>query len=341
MKQEWIQNRESFKVKDVRTLRGNFLPSLLKQAQRIEEGEGLCVVQSFEPIPLYSALEELGFENYTDKVADDEYRAYFYRRSVKEATYPQGLDVPLKPTAIVNFNHVSSKLADVVVNFWELIWGRENTAIDMKTRLLLSLANGVGAGRMRQATRELIKAYSIGVTVEEFDELFEMFAWNQGAGFFASEISPSSLFAAYKLIKMQEEKGMERREVVRELMDKFGEDNPDVSTFYKIPKSKASVKKSEPVLSEEDDVFAEQVTEQPAPEIKQVKADNKIADVITQYPFLKDALIARNKLFANLNNPVAFRTVGKFARLSDVAKVSGDDVDELVDFLNKQIQENR
>ncbi|WED23851.1 DUF1858 domain-containing protein [Vibrio sp. JC009] len=340
MQQEWIKIRDSFKVKDVRTLRGNFLPSLLKQAQRISEGEGLCVVQSFEPIPLYSALEDLGFENYTDKVADDEYRAYFYRRSVKEATYPEGLDVPLKPTAIVNFNHVSNKLADVVVNFWDLIWGREDTAIDMRTRLLLSLANGVGAGRMRQATRELIKAYSLGVTVQEFDELFEMFAWNQGAGYFASEISPSSLFAAYKLIKMQEEKGMERSEVVRDLMDKFGEDNPDVSTFYKIPKSKNSVKKSEPVLSSEDEIFAEHAKEQSVPEIKQVKAEDKIADVITQYPFLKEILIARNKLFANLNNPVAFRTVGKFARLSDVARVSGDDVNELLAFINQQIEVN-
>lgn len=340
MQQDWIQNRESFKVKDVRKMRGNFLPSLLKQAQRIKEGEGLCVVQSFEPIPLYSALEELGFENYTDKVADDEYRAYFYRASAKEATYPQGMDVPLKPTAIVNFNQVSSNLADVVVNFWNLIWGREDTAIDMRTRLLLSLSNGVGARRMRQATRELVKAYSLGVTVAEFDELFEMFAWNQGAGFFASEISPSSLFAAYKLIKKQEERGMERSEIVQELMEKFGEDNPDVSTFYKIPKSKGDAKKREPVLAEKDAVLEQASEEQDVPQIKQVKAEDKIAHVITQYPFIKDALIERNKIFANLNNPVAFRTVGRFARLSDVAKISGDDINELLEFINKQIQGN-
>lgn len=330
MQQDWVQNRESFKVKDVRKSRGNFLPSLLKQAQRIKQGEGLCVIQSFEPIPLYSALEELGFENYTDKVADDEYRAYFYRSDVKEATYPQGMDVPLKPTAIVNFNQVSTKLADVVVNFWELIWGREDTAIDMRTRLLLSLSNGVGAGRMRQATRELIKAYSLGVTIAEFDELFEMFAWNQGAGFFASEISPSSLFAAYKFIKQLEEKGKERSEIVQELMDKFGEDNPDVSTFYKIPKSKNSVKKTDPVLSKEPS----------ASEVKQVQAQDKIADVISQYPSIKDVLIERNKIFSKLNNPVAFRTVGKFARISDVAKISGDDINELLDFINQRIQEH-
>jgi hypothetical protein len=120
-----------------------------------------------------------------------------------------------------------------VVNFWNYIWGQENPAIDMKTRLLLSLSNGVGAGRMRQAVREFLKAYSIGVSIAEFDELFAMFAWNQGVGYFASEIGPSALFAAYKYAKSQEEKGTERNDIVKGLMEKFGEKNPDVGTFFK------------------------------------------------------------------------------------------------------------
>ena len=86
---------------------------------------------------------------------------------------------------------------------------------------------------MRQATRELVKAYSIGVTVAELDELFSMFAWNQGIGYFASEISPSSLFAAYQFVKTQEERGIDRSMIVKKLTEKFGETNPDVSTFYK------------------------------------------------------------------------------------------------------------
>lgn len=232
MKQEWLSSKDEFEVVDVRELKGNFLPMLLKKAQGIAEGKGLCVVQSFEPIPLYSALEELGYEYHTEHISETEYRVYFYRIKMKEAKYPQGMDIPLKPTAIVNFNQIDSKLADVVVNFWSLIWGQENPAIDMKTRLLLSLANGVGAGRIRQATRELVKAYAVGVTTAEFDELFAMFAWNQGIGYFASEVGPSSLFGAYQFIKAQEKKNVERGEIVRNLMDKFGEKNQDVSTFY-------------------------------------------------------------------------------------------------------------
>lgn len=229
---DWINIKEQFEIKDVRQLKGNFLPSIIKKAQNLEVGKGLCIIQSFEPIPLYSALAEMGYEHETDKISETEYRVYFFRILKVEPDYPGGMDVPLKPTAIVNFNTIDPKLADNVVNFWNYIWGQENPAIDMKTRLLLSLANGVGAGRMRQAVRELVKAYSIGVTTAELDELFAMFAWNQGVGYFASEIGPSALFATYKYIKTQEEKGKERSEIIKNVMEKFGEKNPNVGTFY-------------------------------------------------------------------------------------------------------------
>lgn len=237
MKKEWLSQKETFEVKDVRELKGNFLPAILKKAQNLEVDKGFSIIQNFEPIPLYSALEELGYEYHTDKVSETEYQVYFYRKEVKIPTYPDGMDIPLKPTAIVNFGNIDSKLADVIVNFWDLIWGQENPAIDMKTRLLLSLSNAVGAGRIRQATRELVKAYSIGVTIAEFDELFSLFAWNQGIGNFASEIGPSSLFAAYQFVKTQEGKGVARSEIVQKLTKKFGEKNPDVSTFYRATKT--------------------------------------------------------------------------------------------------------
>jgi hypothetical protein len=85
---------------------------------------------------------------------------------------------------------------------------------------------------MRQAVREFVKAYSIGVTTAEFDELFAMFAWNQGVGYFASEIGPSALFGAYSFVKTMESKGTERSEIVKKLLEKFGEKNPEVNTFF-------------------------------------------------------------------------------------------------------------
>lgn len=93
------------------------------------------------------------------------------------------------------------------MNFWNLTWGKEKPAIDLKTKLLLSLANGVGAGRFRQATRELIKAHSLGVTVAELDELFSLIVWNGGIGTFASEVGTSTLFEAYQTSRPWPTKG--------------------------------------------------------------------------------------------------------------------------------------
>jgi alkylhydroperoxidase/carboxymuconolactone decarboxylase family protein YurZ len=230
---DWLKQKDVFEVKDVRQLKGNFLPSILKKAQGLDINKGLCIIQSFEPIPLYSALSEMGYEYHIEKISETEYRVYFFRIAINEISNSEtDSELPFKPTAIVNFNTIDSKLADTVVNFWNHIWGQENPAIDMKTRLLLSLSNGVGAGRMRQAVREFVKAYTIGVTIEEFDELFAMFTWNQGVGYFASEIGPSALFAAYKMIKTLEEKETTRDKIVDQLLEKFGDKNPDVNTFY-------------------------------------------------------------------------------------------------------------
>lgn len=231
MTSDWQDAREDFEVMDVRKATGNFVPGLLSKAAEIEVGDGMCVVQSFEPIPLYSAMAHLGFEHLTEHLSDSEYRVYFYRAENRGSLSAGAGDMPLKPTAILNFKKIDDSLADIVVNFWNLTWGKGNPAIDQKTKLLLSLAHGVGAGRLRQATRELVKAYAMNVTVAELDELFAMFVWNGGVGAFASEIGPSSLFAAYQRIKTLESKGKTRSEVMSVLMDEFGESNPDVSVI--------------------------------------------------------------------------------------------------------------
>jgi hypothetical protein len=229
---EWDDRKTSFEQMDVRRLTGNFLPAILKKARDIPVGSGICIVQTFEPIPLYSTLESFGFEHVTERVAETEFRAYFYRREKKEPPSPLGMDMPLKPTAILNFKQIDDRLAGIIVPFWDLIWGKKDPAIDTKTKLLLSLANGAGAGRYRQATRELIKAYALGVTVPELDELFSLLVWNQGVGSFASEIGPSPLFGAYRLIKRSHGEGRPREEILKALANRFGERNPDVATLF-------------------------------------------------------------------------------------------------------------
>lgn len=69
-----------------------------------------------------------------------------------------------------------------------------------------------------------------------------------------------------------------------------------------------------------------------------INQETKIADLLTTYPELKNKLIEHNSMFKNLNNPVVFNTVGKFARIQDIAKVSGENVNELLDFIASEIK---
>jgi uncharacterized membrane-anchored protein YjiN (DUF445 family) len=68
-----------------------------------------------------------------------------------------------------------------------------------------------------------------------------------------------------------------------------------------------------------------------------VEKNEKIADLLTTYPFLKEKLIERNSVFKRLNNKAIFNSVGKFARIEDVAKVSRENLQELLAFINNEI----
>ncbi len=233
MPKDWVNKKDSFPIIDVRKLTGNFLPMILHKAQQVNLNNGICIIQSFEPKPLYSALKDLGFQHFTVKKSDREYRSYFYRTEIKDITHKSGADMPFKPTAIVNYKVIDDLLAGTVVDFWEQIWGKEDSAIDLKTKLLLSMSNAIGASRFRQATRELIKAYSLGVTADELDELFSLFAWNQGIGHFSSEIGPSTVFGVYRHIKRRERDGLSKEKVLAELMETFGDKNPSVNPMFR------------------------------------------------------------------------------------------------------------
>ena len=221
---EWKDKTADFRKIDVRGIQGNFFQGLKKQAVQIPAGSGLEIIQSFEPIPLYEVMEDLGYEVHTEKVGDAEYHAFFYRVTVKQ----EENDIPMRPAALTNMPLIDEKFGNIAVNFWDLTWNDDYRYLPYEMRLLLSLTNAVGAGRMRQATRELVKAYIHGLDSRALDDVFELLAWNQGIGYFSSEIGPSTLFAAYKTIKNMEKQGKERSEIVEALKEKFGEKNPDV-----------------------------------------------------------------------------------------------------------------
>lgn len=224
---DWKEKTTTFKKIDVRGIQGNFFQGLKKQAMNIPVGEGLEIVQSFDPIPLYEVMEQLGFEHYTEQVGDSEFHAYFYRKEQKR----DNGDIPMRPAALTNMPLIDEELGKVAVQFWDVTWNDKKRHLPYEIRLLLSLTNAVGAGRMRQATRELVKAYIHGLDSAALDDVFELLAWNQGIGYFSSEIGPSTLFAAYKTIKNMENKGKSRAEIAEVLKEKFGEKNPDVKVM--------------------------------------------------------------------------------------------------------------
>ncbi len=220
----WWDKTPGFKTMDVRGAKGNFFPGIKKLAEQTPAGAGIEIVQTFEPIPLYDVMSELGYERETVKESDTEYHVFFYRAQETE----ESGGIAFRPIALLNFPIIDEELGDVAVNFWNLTWNDEKRYLNQETRLLLSMANAMGAGRMRQATRELIKAYAHGIDSRAFDDVFELVAWNQGIGNFASEIGPSTLFRAYTFIKDQEKRGVDRAEIKEQLLERFGEKNPDV-----------------------------------------------------------------------------------------------------------------
>lgn len=219
---DWKDKAQGFKKVDVRGVAGNFLEGLKKQAASLSAGNGMEVIQTFEPIPLYEALEILGYEHHTEKIADGEYHAYFYRTEVTGSVE----DIPERPAVITNYPLIDEKLGELAVEFWDLTWSDGNRFLDYNMRLLLSLANAVGAGRKRQAMRELLKAYKNGIDSRALDDVFEQFAWNMGIGYFSSEIAPSSLFQVYKTIRSMEKQGKGRDEINQVLKEKFADRKP-------------------------------------------------------------------------------------------------------------------
>lgn len=225
--EEWKDKKKDFFKVDVRHVQGNFFPGLQRRAMTLKAGEGIEVIQTFEPYPLYKEMDMLGYIHHTEKLAENEFHVWFYRTEEKE---PEG-SAPYRPLALLNYPMIDEDLGRIAADFWQATWQSEKRTLPYEMRLLLSLTNAVGAGRMRQAVRELVKAYIYGLESAALDDVFELLAWNQGIGFFSSEIGPSPLFQAYKMIKTQEQRGISREEICPEIKEKFGEKNQEVQVL--------------------------------------------------------------------------------------------------------------
>lgn len=67
---EWKDKTAEFKKIDVRGIQGNFFAGIKRQATQLPAGQGMEIVQSFEPIPLYEVMEGIGYERHTEQTGD-------------------------------------------------------------------------------------------------------------------------------------------------------------------------------------------------------------------------------------------------------------------------------
>ena len=70
-------NTENFREIDVRGIQGNFYPGIKQQAMKLKVGEGLEIIQNFDPLPLYEVMTDLGYEYCTEKTDDTEHADRF------------------------------------------------------------------------------------------------------------------------------------------------------------------------------------------------------------------------------------------------------------------------
>ena len=82
--ENWKDKAQGFQTMDVRHIQGSFFEGLKKRAEALEVGEGLHIIQTFEPHPLYAVMEGLGYEHHTEQRGEAEFHAWFCRVEKKE-----------------------------------------------------------------------------------------------------------------------------------------------------------------------------------------------------------------------------------------------------------------
>lgn len=97
--ENWKNKAQGFQTVDVRHIQGSFFEGLKKRAEALEVGEGLHIIQTFEPHPLYAVMEGLGYEHHTEQRGEAEFHVWFCRVEKKEGDS----SAPFKPLALLNY----------------------------------------------------------------------------------------------------------------------------------------------------------------------------------------------------------------------------------------------
>jgi hypothetical protein len=125
-----------------------------------------------------------------------------------------------------NLKDANTSISDNVVHF--ILPFQEHLGTHHKMKHLLSFAYHVGSRSFNKAYYDLINAYAAGITIEDLDEISDMFIHHIQEGSIISEIGPWPIFDAYQMIRNLETR-MSRDDVIRQLDNRFGDKfyNPD------------------------------------------------------------------------------------------------------------------
>ena len=71
-----------------------FLECVLDALKGLQVGEGLYIIKDFEPFPLYTLMEQKGFEKHVEKKSDEEYHAWFFpKEEIEDIEMKKHLDL--------------------------------------------------------------------------------------------------------------------------------------------------------------------------------------------------------------------------------------------------------
>ena len=72
----------------------------------------------------------------------------------------------------------------------------------------------------------------------------------------------------------------------------------------------------------------------------EINKETKLADIIAQFPWLKEEMAKVNEKFKMLNSPIGKIMMGK-ATIAEMSKKSGMEIDKLVSRLKTLIEEHK
>ncbi|OQX96050.1 hypothetical protein B6I21_02215 [candidate division KSB1 bacterium 4572_119] len=78
--ENWLEEKESFEIVDVRKWKEDPFSELIKKANETPLGDGFRLIQKFVPTPLINMIEPLGYETFVEEKGMFEHHIYFYHK---------------------------------------------------------------------------------------------------------------------------------------------------------------------------------------------------------------------------------------------------------------------